>query len=103
MITDDGAGVANALAELISEQGFRSLILNPDALLSQDAIERALRGAGEETVAAFLHLAPLTGTPLAVEASPSDWHSAIERNEKVPYFVLQRLAGNLNNTTERNA
>lgn len=89
LITDDGGGIATTLAARIEGGDRRTLILAPG---DEEALARLGNGA---RVAAFLHLAPISATPLPLSAPAAAWQAELARNEEAAFRFLRRYAADL--------
>ncbi len=90
VITDDGAGVAPALAELVKAAGGRPKLLAADQGLVDDFVRGA--AAAADNVVGFVHLAPFAAQPLAPDCDPSIWRAAVRSNELLPHQFVGQVA-----------
>jgi acyl transferase domain-containing protein/NAD(P)-dependent dehydrogenase (short-subunit alcohol dehydrogenase family) len=86
VITDDGAGVAAALAALVRTAGGRATIVpaGRDFCAALDAV-----AAADDDIVGFLHLAPFGTAPIA-HADAGAWRAAVEVNELAAHQFLRR-------------
>ena len=81
VITDDGAGVAAALAELVAAAGGRPKIIKANASAEFGA---------EEKVAGFIHVAPFGAAPITLD-DPSAWRASVQANELFPHQFVRHV------------
>ena len=79
VITEDGAGVAAALAELVAAAGGRAKIIKADASAEFQT---------EERVAGFIHLAPFGAQPIAF-GDAFAWRASVQANELFPHQFIR--------------
>ena len=89
VITDDGAGLAFALAELIKAAGGRTKII-PGTLDAAHEFADA-QPSGDDKVVGFVHLAPFGAQPIAPDGDKSAWRAAVEANELLPHQFVRRV------------
>lgn len=112
LITDDGRGIAEALAEIFAENGNEVLLLRNTAEQPQSSkwTEYSLVATDTEPLAALIrknhrgisgliHLSPLQpqSTPFA-EMSATEWHQRLVRDLKPLFDLLQYFATDLQTT-----
>jgi NAD(P)-dependent dehydrogenase (short-subunit alcohol dehydrogenase family) len=95
VLTNDGKGLAEAVADQIAKAGAQAVILNPSALSDPERIQTALAEVDIKRVVGLVHLAALNDRRLRLDANPSDWRSEIERNEFSAYFLIKHLGERL--------
>ncbi|MCS0494083.1 SDR family NAD(P)-dependent oxidoreductase [Ancylobacter sp. MQZ15Z-1] len=88
LITDDGRGVASALADRITAAGGTAQVLAPDAL--PDAAPGA-----EGPLAGLVHLAPLASPVLPPGEALVAWKGQIAVNEALAHRLLSRFGASL--------
>lgn len=81
VITQDGAGVAPALADLIAAAGGKPKIIGADP---------SAKFGDDETVCGFIHLAPF-GTSAIAPGDPLAWRRAVEANELFPHQFVRHV------------
>jgi acyl transferase domain-containing protein len=90
VITDDGAGLAAALAERIKVAGGQVKIV-PGAL--ESALELAdIQPSGEDKVVGFIHLTPFGAQPIAPDSDVPAWRAAVEANELLPHQFVRHFS-----------
>ena len=87
-ITDDGAGLAPALAELIAGAGGKPKIIKADLSITPGDIS------------GFIHLAPFGAPPIAL-GDAAAWRAKIEANELFPHQFVGRARSLQNRGRER--
>jgi acyl transferase domain-containing protein/NAD(P)H-dependent flavin oxidoreductase YrpB (nitropropane dioxygenase family)/NAD(P)-dependent dehydrogenase (short-subunit alcohol dehydrogenase family) len=88
VITDDGAGLAAALAELVEAAGGRAKIVP-----AEPEVFRAKAGkSGDDRVVGFIHLAPFGAQPIAPNSDPSAWRAALIANELFPHQFVRHFS-----------
>ncbi len=95
ILTDDGTGIAPALARLIEAAGGMARVVGADPARAEAGITEALSEIGVPPLAGFVHLAPAGARPLALADEPSLWCAELLRNEALPHRILGRLHGDL--------
>ena len=96
VVTMDRAGVAARLASMLRARGNDVVLIEPDALQTEEAlIQRCLALRAEARIAGVVHLAPLCMPVLGVDGSPSDWRLALGRNEKALFLLLRELSAHI--------
>jgi acyl transferase domain-containing protein len=95
LLTDDGLGVADALARHIEGDGRRVVRLPRAVLTDAAAIESALTGLSQTPVVAVLHLAPLAASPLPLADVAVRWRDEVAINEAAAFALVRRCAGSL--------
>lgn len=96
ILTDDGAGVAELLAERLRAAGRRVSILNREALASEETLIRWVKEqhATNPTVGGIVHLAPLGAAPLSapdLETVLPLWRTELQLNEKSLFILIREL------------
>ncbi|WP_372604196.1 SDR family NAD(P)-dependent oxidoreductase, partial [Actibacterium sp.] len=91
LITDDGAGLAPALADKITAAGGTAQVVQAAALRDQAALD-ATQGAD---LAGVIHLAPVGAVALGEDATLAAWQAQIEDNEKLAYRLARTHAAQL--------
>ncbi len=89
VITDDGTGLAAALADLIKAAGGRPTII----AASLDALD-AFAGTTkqEDNVVGFIHLSPFSAEPIALDGDISAWRAAVQANELFAHQFVRRVS-----------
>ena len=84
LISDDGAGLAQALAKALTDLGLRAEIVNADL---PDADLRALV-LGKTDLTGLFHLAPLRPLARGKDGEFVDWQAAVTRSSRGLYTLL---------------
>ena len=90
VITEDGAGMAAALARLVEAAGGQAKLIfaGPRAL---DEFDSDTEKSGADRIVGFIHLAPFGTEPIALASDPSAWRAAVQTNELFPHQFLRRV------------
>ncbi len=89
LLTDDGAGLAQALAQRIERAGGTARILDADGDVAAAVTE------GAPPVVGLVHLAPVGAPALAAGGDAAAWRAQARRHEAAPLQLLRRLAVSL--------
>ncbi len=97
VLTDDGHGVAAALAKEIEALGNRTCMLPAKALTSREEAEAAITAVRREygTVGAILHLMPLQQAPSFPGIEDADWNELAATEVRGMMFLMQAIAREL--------
>ena len=95
VLTDDGAGVASALAKRIESQGGTPLLLGDAVDLSDDAAIRAAVAPVAGNTVGLIHCAPLRAAGDVLTAPVEDWRKAVDISTRALYSLLSALGGTL--------
>jgi acyl transferase domain-containing protein/NADP-dependent 3-hydroxy acid dehydrogenase YdfG len=88
VITDDGAGLAAALAELVEAAGGRAKIVPAEL----EVFSAKAGKSGEDRVVGFIHLAPFGAQPIVPKGDPSAWRAAVKTNELFPHQFVRHFS-----------
>jgi len=88
VITDDGVGLAPALADLIKAAGARPKIVPADLDVPEKFAAEAGK-SGDDKVVGFVHLASFGAQPIAPGSDPSAWRAAVQSNELLPHQFVR--------------
>jgi acyl transferase domain-containing protein/NAD(P)H-dependent flavin oxidoreductase YrpB (nitropropane dioxygenase family)/NAD(P)-dependent dehydrogenase (short-subunit alcohol dehydrogenase family)/acyl carrier protein len=91
VITDDGTGIAIALADLIAAAGAKSNII-PIRGEAPHGFQHHIKNLNDERVRGFIHLAPFGTDVVELGADPSAWRAAVESNELLPHQFVRHVA-----------
>jgi acyl transferase domain-containing protein/NAD(P)H-dependent flavin oxidoreductase YrpB (nitropropane dioxygenase family)/NAD(P)-dependent dehydrogenase (short-subunit alcohol dehydrogenase family) len=92
VISDDGAGLAVALAELIAAAGGRPKII-PAEVKALDEFGADTGKTDKEKVVGFIHLAPFSVEPIEPDRdAPWAWRAAVKSNELFPHQFIRRFS-----------
>ncbi|MDD9715198.1 SDR family NAD(P)-dependent oxidoreductase [Dinoroseobacter sp. PD6] len=101
ILTDDEAGVAEAVAAHLQSQGAGVRLLSPATLdFSDDAALRAAVREMDGAVAGVFHLAPLRPEPLFEEMDRDAWRASVDRCTRAFYSLLNELGEGLSARTD---
>jgi NAD(P)-dependent dehydrogenase (short-subunit alcohol dehydrogenase family) len=96
VLVPDQLGVAGKLADSLRARGVEVVMLDRDAIASEDALVRrceVLRA--EARIAGVVHLAALGMPALTGAETPGAWREALWANEKTLFVLLRELSGHL--------
>ena len=91
VITDDGMGVAIALADLIAAAGGKSDIM-PSRGEAPNEFQDHIEKLNDEGIRGFIHLAPFGAHVVELGNDPSAWRTAVECNELFPHQFVRHVA-----------
>jgi acyl transferase domain-containing protein/NAD(P)H-dependent flavin oxidoreductase YrpB (nitropropane dioxygenase family)/NAD(P)-dependent dehydrogenase (short-subunit alcohol dehydrogenase family) len=91
VITDDGTGIAIALADLIAGAGGKSNIVSIRGE-APHGFQHHIKNLRVESVRGFIHLAPFGTHVVELSADPSAWRAAVECNELLPHQFVRHIA-----------
>ncbi len=94
LITDDGRGIAGAMAAKITDLGGSSVVVSGKELMDAEAVEGLVARVIEEhgPLCAIVHLLPLAGAPALEAMDLAAWRARLRRDVK-SLFYLSRAAG----------
>jgi NAD(P)-dependent dehydrogenase (short-subunit alcohol dehydrogenase family)/acyl carrier protein len=90
VITDDGAGLAAALAQLVEAAGGQPKIVSADPGVL-DEFDSDCDKSGNDRIVGFVHLAPFGTRPISPPNDPSAWRHAVQANELFPHQFVRRV------------
>jgi len=96
LLTDDGGGLADAVARRIETQGAKVRRVARDVLLDDDALGAAVESARRDgPIVGLLHLSAVGLGALADDAGLDDWRGQTALADKALYGLLRLLAEDL--------
>ncbi len=97
VITDDGAGTAQALVAELTAVGRRSFVLDASLLATAEGAAAQVAQIRKEygTVGAVMHLAPLAESPELPTVDEATWRDRFELEVRSVLFTLQALSREL--------
>lgn len=95
VLTRDRDGVAEALAAALTARGTEVAIVEPDVLVSEDALIAYCSALGAAPVAGVVHLAALGAPALDGSGTPAQWRDALQLHEKSFFVLLRELSDRL--------
>jgi len=95
VLTDDGVGVAHALAAALKARGVDCVIVARELLVAEASLLEFCRTVGETPLAGVIHLAALASPPLSGQESAVEWRAGLHVNEKSLFLLLRELSARL--------
>jgi len=87
VITDDGSGLATALAKLVKTAGARPKIVSAGL----EEFGAYTEKTGDNRVVGFIHLAPFGAQPIAPDSDPLAWRAAVKADELFPHQFIRHV------------
>ena len=102
LITDDGRGVAAALARSVSSRGGRAVVMTASQLCSRSAAEASVASIRRVhgSIGALVHLVPLREAPTFPGIAPDVWSAHIESELVSLLSLLQAIAPELSTSRD---
>ena len=97
VLTDEGRGIAQALAAEIDAKGGRARLLGPEALADRDAAARAVDQIRREfgPIGGVVHLLPLQVAPSFPGINEVEWAGRVEAEVKGLLYLVQAVVPEL--------